>query len=188
MKLLGTLSLFVLASFGAHAQSTQWRITQPTWTDTHEQQFGEFVSRLGDAVEKRKCGKVDSCLKSEANPYYNSDPRGLKYYSDCADLPYYLRGYFAWKNGLPFSVISEVNANVAPGDNAKKGRDIRYSSLGNYVIKRYDVLSKNGLIRNTYPDATEILNEVIPGLTFSASYRMMGNDDALFYRFLPDTH
>jgi hypothetical protein len=29
--------------------------------------------------------------------------KGLVLKPDCADFPYFLRGYFAWKNGLPFS-------------------------------------------------------------------------------------
>src|SRR5262245_14936821 len=29
-------------------------------------------------------------------------PRGLRLQPDCADLPYFLRAYFAWKLGLPF--------------------------------------------------------------------------------------
>ena len=32
--------------------------------------------------------------------------KGLILKPDCADFPYFLRGYFAWKNGLPFSYRS----------------------------------------------------------------------------------
>lgn len=188
MKFLGSLTLVVLASLGAQAQSnaTQWRITQPAWTDLHERQFGEFVARIGDAVEKRQCWKVDNCLKSAANPYINSDPKGLSYYSDCADLPYYLRGYFAWKNGLPYSVVSKVTANVGPGEDPKTVKDLRYTSLGNSIAQRYDVLSKDGVFKNSYPNAIDVLNNIVPGLTFSASMRMMGNEEgALFSDFYP---
>ncbi|WP_413942920.1 hypothetical protein [Bdellovibrio sp. HCB-162] len=188
MKFLGTLSFVFLASFAAQAQSaaTQWRITQPTWTDLHERQFGEFVTRIGEAVEKRQCWKVDNCLKSSANPYFNSDPAGLKYFADCADLPYYLRAYFSWKNGLPFSIVSEVKANLEPGQDPKDVKDLRYNNLGNYVNKRYDVLTKNGLFKNTYPNALEVLNDIVPGYTFSATYRMLGDvDQDLFTDFYP---
>lgn len=187
MKIVGRLSLMLLLSSGAYAQNnaaaTQWRITQPTWTEVHEQQFGQFVARLGDAVERRQCGKVDTCLKSTANLYYGTDPAGLKYYSDCADLPYYLRGYFAWKNGLPFSVSAEIKPSPL---NTEKVKDVRYTPQGNMVTKRYDVLTKNGIFKNTYPNALEILNNIVPGLTFSASLRMAGNEDTdLFTDFYP---
>ena len=181
MKLLSNLTFMVLSSFLAHeyaqANPSQWRITQPTWTSYHEQQFGEFITRIGEAVESRKCGKVDTCLQSTANPYFNSDPSGLKYYADCADLPYYLRGYFAWKNGLPFSMASEVKPKVADGQDASDIRDVRYSPYGNYVTKKYDVVTKGGLFKNTYPNAVEILNNLVPALTFSGSFRMMGNEN-----------
>lgn len=185
MKFFGTLSLVVLASLSGQAQSTspQWRITQPSWTERHERQFGEFVASIGQAVEKRQCWKVDNCLKSAANPYINSDPSGLKYYSDCADLPYYLRSYFAWKNGLPMSIVSEVQARESSG---LFNKDVRYNTSGNVVVKRYDVVTKSGFLKSSFPNALEILNETIPSLTYSATYRMMGNvDQELFSDFYP---
>ncbi|KYG63064.1 hypothetical protein AZI86_15200 [Bdellovibrio bacteriovorus] len=186
MKFISAFSLVVLASLSVHAQSTSWKITQPTWTESHERQFGEFVASIGMAVEKRNCGKVDDCLRSSANPYYKSDPAGLKYFADCADLPYYLRSYFAWKNGLPMSVISEVKAKPAPSADTNPTNDVRYSSAGNYVTKRYDVLPRvtNGKV--VFQNALNILNNTIPDYTFSASYRMPGtNDESLSSDFYP---
>ncbi|MEN0060449.1 MAG: hypothetical protein AAGB31_16535, partial [Bdellovibrio sp.] len=163
-----------------------WKITQPVWNEGHERQFGEFVTQLGMAVEKRQCGKVDTCLRlPSANPYVRNDPPGLKYYADCADLPYYLRSYFAWKNGLPFSMVSEV-LPLNPEDAKNKKLDVRYSPSGNYVSKRYDVVAKDGFFKATYPQALEILNNVVPAVTFSASYRMSGEQDSeLFTDFYP---
>ncbi|WII73747.1 hypothetical protein QJS83_07640 [Bdellovibrio sp. 22V] len=188
MKLTRLLPFLLLASANALAQNTtpQWRITQPAWTNSHEEQFGNFVAQLGEAVERRECAKVDTCLQSTANKYYGTDPSGLKYFADCADLPYYLRAYFAWKNELPFSIVSEVKPNVAPGDDIKSVRDVRYSPLGNYVTKRFDVVTKSGIFKNTYADAREILNETVPQLTFSGTFRMMGHEDTgLFADFYP---
>lgn len=185
MNFVARISILVLLSATTQAQSVaqQWRITQPTWTAAHEQQFGEFVTRIGEAVERRQCGSVDTCLQSSANIYFGSDPSGLKYYSDCADLPYYLRGYFAWKNGLPFSVASEIKPSPANSDRVK---DVRYSPQGNIVTQRFDVLSKNRIVKNTFPNALEILNNTIPALTFSASLRMSGIEETeLFSDFYP---
>lgn len=185
----------VLSSGIASAQSAPWKITQPQWTESHEQSFGEFVTRIGTAVEQRKCNTVDTCLKSSANPYINSDPAGINYYSDCADLPYYLRAYFAWKNQLPFSVIKGLEANPDESEGIMDSitgmfaapRDIRYSSRGNTVTERYDVLIKKGFMKNTYPDAVDVLNRRVPGLTFSASLRVLGDVDSetLFSDFYP---
>lgn len=186
MKIFGAFSLVVLTSLSVQAQSTSWKITQTSWTETHERQFGEFVTSIGMAVEKRLCGKVDECLQSSANPYYKSDPAGLKYFADCADLPYYLRSYFAWKNGLPMSVISEVKAKPAPSIETNPTNDVRYSSSGNYVTKRYDVLPRISKGKVVYQNALHILNNTIPDYTFSASYRMPGvNEESLASDFYP---
>lgn len=186
MKILSSLSLLALACLStqaAYASSTSWRVTQPTWTSSHEKQFGDFVAQIGDAVEKRRCWKVDNCLKNSANPYFNSDPSGLRYYADCADLPYFLRAYFSWKNGLPFSFATEIKANP---DGSLKKQDVRYNSNGNSIVKRYDVIAKNGLFKNTYPNALEVLNNIVPDYTYSATYRMLGDiDQALFTDFYP---
>jgi hypothetical protein len=182
-----TLSLVSsFASSFAFAQSVPWKITQPQWNENHEKSFGEFVARLGDAVEKRKCNRVDTCLKSEANPYFKSDAPGLTYYADCADLPYYLRAYFAWKNQLPFSVISKMQPNLL-ADGNPSDRDIRYSPKGNFIAERYDVLTKKSLFKTSVPNAISVLNNDIPGYTFSANYRITGNVDSkdLFTDFYP---
>jgi len=172
-----------------------WKIMRTQWTEADEANFGRFVARLGAAVERRACGSVSSCMKSGANPYIQSDPVGLRYYSDCADLPYYLRSYFAWKNQLPMSVESWV----LPRPVADNGGDVRYTSFGNYVAGRFDVVARNSgramFVTNVedweglaarYPDAVSLLNGTITNVTWSASFRMIGNEDGeLFSDFYP---
>ncbi|MGE5085647.1 MAG: hypothetical protein ACM3MG_05055 [Bacillota bacterium] len=199
MKWILNLAVLVVPALGfAQFESTaisDWRITRTQWTEADEVHFGEFVSRLGAAVERRACGSVSSCLKSSANPYIQSDPPGLMYYSDCADLPYYLRSYFAWKNHLPMSVESSVSPRPVP-DN---GGDVRYTPFGNYPTGRFDVVARNSdramFVTNIedweemttrYPDAVSLLNGTITNVTWSASYRMIGNEDGdLFSDFYP---
>lgn len=106
----------------------QWRVTKLSWTASDERAYSEFVRALGMS----DCGDMDSCLKSSANIYRASDPKGMRFYADCADLPYLLRAYFAWKNGLPFSYASGVAA-------VGKSNDLRYSRYGNYVYARTDI-------------------------------------------------
>lgn len=178
MKLLRTVSLVVLASCSVKAQPTQpWRITQSAWMELHERQFGDFVSKIGEAVEKRQCWKVSTCLQSSANYYHGTDPKGLRYYADCGDLPYYLRAYFAFKNGLPFSIVNDVKPFVPDTVKVKKIKDVRYSPYGNSVTERYDIIVKDQFIKKVYPDALEILNSIVPDVTSSAFYRMTGKDD-----------
>ncbi|HUO97523.1 MAG TPA: hypothetical protein VMU01_02580, partial [Rhizomicrobium sp.] len=87
------------------------------WSDTDEKEFSAFVTELGESG----CNTVDKCLHDPRNPYRGTDPPGTVFESDCADLPYYLRFYYAWKRGLPFSFAAEV----APRGHT---RDMRYTA------------------------------------------------------------
>lgn len=125
-------SVFLAAMFGAsavaHAQDGRWRITKERWEPSDEKAWQDFVAALGAA----DCWTFDECIKSPANPYRHTDPK-TRFYVDCADMPYVLRAYFAWKNGLPFAWQSAMRA--ADGE---KG-DIRYSPFGNVTIARDSV-------------------------------------------------
>jgi hypothetical protein len=98
------------------------------WTADDERGYGEFIAAIGES----NCRTVDSCLKGPANPFRASDADDAHFQSDCADLPYYLRGYYAWKRGLPFAYEAAV-APLGPTN------DIRYSPDGNEVTARRTV-------------------------------------------------
>lgn len=120
------------------------------WTEEDERGFGEFLAAIGDSG----CRTVNDCLHNPANPFHASDAPGIYFHSDCADLPYVLRAYYAWKRGLPFSYVSAVSPRGAT-------RDIRYTKDGNQVVERHDVLtgSESGYelletLRDTISSAT----------------------------------
>jgi hypothetical protein len=123
------------------------------WTEADERGFGEFVRGLGEA----NCRTVNDCLHSSGNPFRASDPEGIFFRADCADLPYVLRAYYAWKRGLPFSYVSAVTP-------LGYTRDIRYSRNGNAVAGRRDVLSGS-------MSGYELLEELRDQIS-SATYRM----------------
>ncbi|HJW41957.1 MAG TPA: hypothetical protein VJ476_12105 [Rhizomicrobium sp.] len=95
------------------------------WTPADERGFGEFITGIGDSG----CRTVDACLRGPGNPFRASDPDGIYFRSDCADLPYVLRFYYAWKRGLPFAYVSVVEPRGHT-------RDIRYTARGNAVTER----------------------------------------------------
>jgi hypothetical protein len=96
-----------------------WPATE-RWSEEMEDEYGEFVARFGAAVEARRCLRFDDCLADpEANSTYHPAIDGnLTLEADCADLPYLLRAYFAFKKRLPFGFVSAIT-----GD----GGDIRYA-------------------------------------------------------------
>lgn len=142
----------------------RWRITRLQWTESDERAFGEFVTAIGNS----NCRTYDECLKGPWNIYRANDPRGIYFYADCADLPYALRAYFAWKNGLPFSYVS----GVAP---VGQSRDLRYSQYGNYAVRRTDVVPQ---AEGVFPNARTVLaaiNNVVSSAMFRfAPERMRG--------------
>jgi len=124
------LLCLVTVTAGAQNTSTSVRVMRDSWSDADERGFIEFIEAIGNS----RCGTIDRCMKSAANPFAKTDPPGVFFAADCADLPYFLRGYYAWKRGLPFSYISAVSPRGAT-------RDIRYTSSGNTIASRRDVLT-----------------------------------------------
>ncbi|MDO8289109.1 MAG: hypothetical protein Q7T44_07810 [Parvibaculum sp.] len=148
----------------------RWRVTKPAWTASDERAFGDFVHALGSS----DCNDMDECLKSSANIYRGSDPVGMSFYADCADLPYLLRAYFAWKNGLPFSYASGVAA-------IGNSNDLRYSRYGNYVFARTDVRPP---AEGVWPNAKYVfstLNNFISSAMFRFSPDLTKGEPTDFY-------
>jgi hypothetical protein len=129
----GTFCLTVLSPACAAQESPNptYIVRHDRWSDSDERDYERFIAAIGES----DCGTLNECLHSRANPFAASDPPLRKFESDCADLPYVLRFYFAWKRGLPFSYASAV----APRDGSAD--DIRYSRSGNKVSTRIDVKS-----------------------------------------------
>lgn len=101
------------------ATTRVWPAKQ-AWSDSLEAEYGELVEALGRAVEARRCSRLDECLGlPEANPLHDPEiDADLHLEVDCADLPYVLRAYFAFKRQLPFGYVA-----AATGE----GLDIRYA-------------------------------------------------------------
>ena len=102
------LTLLILTLLGASAAQAApaypWRIVKDHWDVSDEEGYGRFITALGDSG----CSSSQSCLRDPANPFRGSDRRFLDIDVDCAKLPYLLRAYYAWKNGLPFSYVDGV--------------------------------------------------------------------------------
>ncbi|GMV62674.1 MAG: hypothetical protein AMXMBFR74_18420 [Parvibaculum sp.] len=154
-------------------EAFRWRITKTEWKESDERAFGEFVTAIGES----QCRTFDECLKGPHNIYRASDPKGMFFYADCADLPYALRAYFAWKNGLPFSYTSGVAA-------VGHSNDLRYSRYGNYVYARTDVLPH---LEGAFPNGRSVLN-AINNVVSSAMYRFApGETKGQLFDFYPVT-
>lgn len=164
MKSLILSVLLVLSTTFASAADTSWKITKTIWTETDEKAYAEFVSLIGQAVEKRECKSFKECIQHPNNPYRGSDSGQLDIHVDCARLSYALRAYFAWKNGLPFSHVSQVVARAA----ADKDDNPRYTKNGNMVSARSSVLAT----KNKLPDGPSYITEKLMKSVYTAVFRL----------------
>lgn len=139
---------------GKASARAAWPILKSAWSESDEAGYEEFVRRIGES----QCRSVDQCLTSlQANPLYQAtNPAGMYFYADCADLPYMLRAYYAWKNGLPFS----YSTAMAP---LGYSRDIRYTASGNKVVARRDLIGASVDARRAIPEIVDTIS--------SANYR-----------------
>jgi hypothetical protein len=166
MRAVVWFGMFIGLFIGSTAQANdfEWTVASKEWSRSDEQKFSTFVVSIGNAVEKRSCGSVNQCMRSSANPYRGTDPARLYFKADCADFPYFLRAYFAWKQKLPFGMVKHIRPNAGE---ANEGRDIRYTPLGNRPSERISfVPSSSGLFL-----ITSVLNTYIPNFISTATFR-----------------
>lgn len=127
---------FALAAAPSAAAESRysWPHTAATWSEADERGYEGFVQAIADSG----CTTVRTCLAAPANPLAADDPPGLVFSADCADLVYMLRAYYAWKKGLPFGFVSQVEARNSQGEG-----DLRATRHGNYAAGRWDVTAQS---------------------------------------------
>ncbi len=150
MRFLLALMLLIAGCASAQAARTNlpWRITKSHWDASDEAGFGRFVTALGDSG----CSSSQSCLCDPANPWRGSDGHFLDIDVDCAKLPYLLRAYYAWKNGLPFSYADGVAGS-------------RFGRKSNRIVSRAGMIDSGGGI-----DAPAAIRRMLDSVN-SAAYR-----------------
>lgn len=154
MRVLLVLVLLIAGSASAEAARVNppvnepWRITKDHWDPSDEEGFGRFVTALGDSG----CSSSQSCLRDPANPYRATDGRFLDVDVDCAKLPYLLRAYYAWKNGLPFSYADGVAGS-------------RFGRRPNHLVSRAGIIDHGHGI-----DAPSAIRAMLNNV-FSGTYR-----------------
>ncbi len=83
------------------------------WNDDYEAFYSAWIEQLFDSPvsENLSFPSLEPVLRNpERNFLHNylglKEDKSFPATPDCADFPYFLRSYFAWKNGLPFSFRS----------------------------------------------------------------------------------
>lgn len=156
-----------------------WKVFKAKWTQQDEISFMTFIQALG----RSQCNTVDKCLSQESNILRSTEDMLFTHFSDCADFPYYLRTYFAYKNNLPMSFTTSVEISpLGPEDQAKVARrrqeilekegeakaleydkrllDSRYSVDGNYPIAKFNYPSSSGTVRDFGVVGPKIMDQI----------------------------
>jgi hypothetical protein len=84
--------------------------TRASWTPAHENLYSAWIEHLFDdpPETQRSWNALHEVLRDRSRNFlFNhlglaEDEQGVVVRPDCADLPYFLRAYFAYKLGLPF--------------------------------------------------------------------------------------
>lgn len=108
-----------------------WKIRKTEWSDSDEAGYARFIQGIGDST----CQTVHECLTSAvSNPlYFDRHPGAVEFFSDCADLPFVLRAYYAWQNSLPFSFSLRLGSHAHTGGH-------KTGLTGNEIAARQDIV------------------------------------------------
>ncbi|MGM0599423.1 MAG: hypothetical protein ACQETH_06355 [Candidatus Rifleibacteriota bacterium] len=119
------LVIFLILICTQNLTAAAWKLSRSFWTEQDEKIYENFVKALGES----KHGNLNRFIRdAKANPLYGQEDKHFNLYPDCADLPYLLRAYVAYKLRLPFGYVSKI---------AGKGGDPRYS-YGNHPVEFKD--------------------------------------------------
>ncbi len=98
------------------AWSAAWGV-RAAWSEAYENYYSAWIEKLFDAplAEQPAWPALQEVLHDRDRNFLHDDrgegeddagSRALRLRPDCADLPYFLRAYFAFKLGLPFAYSS----------------------------------------------------------------------------------
>jgi len=153
--------------------SGAWKITNK-WDRKAEEEFAAFVEAVGTARETRGFTLANGLASPRINPLYSEEDKGLRGLEvDCANLPYLVRAYFAYKTGRPFSFQANKCKRYKEGNKPREFADFSqypdFPSLAQGVVSA--VSSGHFRIRasvegnDTYPIDINV-RSLLPGTVF----------------------
>lgn len=114
-KIVALVCLTLLIIGSSMVEAAAWKLSRNLWSEEDEKVYSKFVEAICDS----KYSNLNRFIKDpKANPLYGEEDKKFNLSPDCADLPYVLRVYVAYKLRLPFSYTASISG---------KGGDQRYS-------------------------------------------------------------
>lgn len=159
------LSSFACAEVNVHPRApyreggaeSAWPVRQ-RWSDAHERLYSIFVEALfAYPFEDRSWKNLETLLRdAEHNLLFGSFGVGeeakLELEPDCADLPYFLRSYFAWKLGLPFAYrhCNRGRKGSAPYCDAKTHSNVSEKPEGRDAVEKFETFARGPLANGVH--------------------------------------
>jgi hypothetical protein len=126
------------------------------WNEDYEVFYSAWIEQLFDSPvsENLSFPSLEPVLRdSERNFLHNhfglNEDKGVPATPDCADFPYFLRSYFAWKNGLPF------NFRSCNRGSAKKPPSCSSAIIRTDFVKNTASLATFNALNNTLMNAVQ---------------------------------
>jgi hypothetical protein len=134
------------------------------WSGHTEALFAGWVERLFQypIEEDRSWTNLQGLiLETDQNLLYGhlsaSEDSALKLQPDCADLPYTLRGYFAWKMGLPFSYMTCSRGSKKRAPRCSQREDSRQPREGRSIGKAFQWFARKGIAGHVHSASARTL-------------------------------
>ena len=132
------LSLLVICAatiswvFPESANACAWPVERE-WTEEEELAYSKWFEKLA-SKQWRSTNRM--LHDPEFNSLHDEIDEKIFFYADCADLPYVIRAYYAFKRRLPF-IANEVSGG-------------RYTSKGNQTASTCDNLTFEGTVQRFF--------------------------------------
>ena len=136
-------TLLLLFFAASKADASAWKLAKNFWTEEDEKLYEHFVESLCDS----KYSNLNKFIRDpKANPLYGEDDKTFDLKPDCADLPYLVRAYVAYKLRLPFNFTSAIRGKGGDQRYSKENRPTAFKNQSQYKSAQslfYNVLLIN---------------------------------------------
>jgi hypothetical protein len=93
------------------------------WDDQAEKEWSDWVAAIGEARVWRSFKLGQGLKDPNVNPLFTPDDLELEIKSDCANLPFIMRAYFAYKTRRPLSFVSNKGRRYKEGNKPETWTD-----------------------------------------------------------------
>lgn len=148
---------------GEGADPALWTPQEP-WTEHTEALFAGFVERLFQypiTEDKSWTNLQDLINVQDHNLLFNhlsaDEDQRLKLRPDCADLPYTLRAYFAWKMRLPMAYMTCTRGSKSRAPQCQDRRDSTMPREGRKLGEDFQWFARKGIAGHVHSASARTL-------------------------------